>query len=238
MTTLDTFHLAVIPDGNRRWAKKHGLTGYKQLYDQGIDRVLEITEAAFDAGVTHLSLWGSSHANLADREGDFFTSIDKLYRDNINKFADHELIPRHNVKIQAIGEWRDSLSPATINVIDEAMDKTAHRGTKVLTLLLDYSGARERAAAVIAATNTQPPASLEEATSLLRSKSWTHDLPDVDLIIRTGAWQDPHNSAGFLSLLTDESQYAFPEVLWPDFNAQILTSLVADFNARERRRGK
>lgn len=238
MNSTNSLHVAVIPDGNRRWAKKHGLMGYKDLYDQGIDRVLEITEAAFDAGVTHLSLWGSSHANLADREGEFFTSIDKLYRDNINKFADHDLIPRHNVKIQAIGEWHDSLSPATIDVINDAMDKTAHRGTKVLTLLLDYSGARERAAAVMAATKSQKPSTLEEAADLLRSASWTHDLPEVDLIIRTGAWQDPHNSAGFLSLLTDESQYAFPEVLWPDFNAELLTSIIGDFNARERRRGK
>lgn len=233
-----TFHLAIIPDGNRRWAKQHGLTGYKQLYDQGIDRILEVTETAFDSGVTHLSLWGSSHANLANREGDFFNSIDKLYRDNINKFADHELISRHDVKILAIGEWRDSLSPETIDVIDQAMHKTAHRNSKVLTLLLDYSGARERAAAVTDLTHHNPPTNLDDATHLLRSVSWTRSLPEVDLIIRTGAWQDPHNSAAFLSLITDESQYSFPEVLWPDFNAELLTDILSDFRSRERRRGK
>jgi undecaprenyl diphosphate synthase len=238
MTSIESFHIAIIPDGNRRWAKQHGLIGYKQLYDQGIDRVLEITQAAFDNGVTHLSLWGSSHANIADRDGDFFQSIDKLYRDNINKFADHEMIARHDVRIQAVGEWRDSLSPETIEVINQAIEKTAHRKGKVLTLLLDYSGARERAAAVIEASNKEQPDTLENATRLLRKSSWTHELPEVDLIVRTGAWQDPHNSAAFLSLLTDESQYAFPKVLWPDFSAEMLTGIINEFKNRERRRGK
>lgn len=236
---MNTFHIAVIPDGNRRWAKQNGLTGYKKLYDQGIDRVLEITEAAFENGVSHLSLWGSSHANIANRDGDFFQNIDKLYRDNIKKFADHEMIERYDVKIHAIGEWRDSLSSETIKVIDQAIAQTAHRNGKVLTLLLDYSGSRERAAAVLKmSTQTTTPDSTEAAAELLRRSSWTSDLPEVDLIVRTGAWQDPHNSAGFLSLLTDESQYAFPEVLWPDFSGEMLASIIDDFKSRERRHGK
>lgn len=233
-----TFHLAIIPDGNRRWAKQQGLTGYKKLYNQGIDRTLDITQTAFDRGVTHLSLWGSSHANLAERDGDFFQSIDRLYRDNIRRFSDHPLISEHDVKIRAIGEWRDSLSPETIEVIESAMSSTAHRTGKTLTLLLDYSGARERAAAVIEAAAQPAPTTLTEATRLLRASSWTRELPEVDLIVRTGAWQDPHNSAGFLSLLTDESQLAFPEVLWPDFTSDILEGILDDFSARERRKGK
>ncbi len=233
-----TFHLAIIPDGNRRWAKQHGLTGYTKLYNQGIDRTLDVTQTAFNQGVTHLSLWGSSHANIADRDGDFFQSIDRLYRDNIQRFADHQLIVDHDVRIQAIGEWRDSLSPETIDVIDSAIAKTTHRSGKTLTLLLDYSGARERAAATIDVAQHEPPTTLEEATQLLRDSSWTHELPEVDLIVRTGVWQDPHNSAGFLSLLTDEAQYSFPEVLWPDFTGEMLLDIIDDFKSRERRKGK
>ena len=233
-----TFHLAIIPDGNRRWAKQQGLTGYKKLYDQGISRTLDATQTAFDNDVTHLSMWGSSHANIADRDNDFFQSIDKLYRDNINKFADHEVIARHDVRIQVIGEWRDSLSPETINVINSAIEKTAHRKGKVLTLLIDYSGARERAAAVIESSNHPIPKTLDDATKLLKDSSWTRTLPPVDLIIRTGAWADPHNSAGFMTLLTDESQYSFPELLWPDFTSEKLTEIIIEFQSRERRLGK
>ncbi len=237
MTT--SFHLAIIPDGNRRWAKQNGITGYKKLYDRGIDRTLEVTEAAFDKGVTHLSLWGSSHANIADRDNEFFASIDKLYRDNINKFADHPVIERHDVRIEVIGEWRDSLSDATIDVIDSAIAKTAHRRGRVLTLLLDYSGTRERAAAYIASRRDASIVdSYEQASQLLRDYSWTSILPATDLIIRTGAWVDPHNSAGFMSLLADEAQFSFPEVFWPDFTPERLEAIIDDFTARERRKGK
>jgi len=74
--------------------------------------------------------------------------------------------------------------------------------------------------------------------NLLRQNSWTGHLPDVDLIIRTGSKDDPHNSAGFLSLLTDNTQYAFVDTLWPDFNPNHLTQILTDFASRERRMGK
>lgn len=234
----DNYHLAIIPDGNRRWAKKNGLTGYKKLYDEGIDGTLEVTEAAFDNDVTHLSLWGSSHANIADRSGDFFKSIDKLYRDNIRRFADHSIIQRHDVRIQAIGEWQTSLSDETIDVINSAVADTSHRNGKVLTLLLDYSGTRERAAAFTAAQKSDSPVSVDTANDILRQHSWTRSLPPVDLIIRTGSWIDPHNSAGFLNLLADEAQYAFPKVLWPDFTPERLQKILDEFADRERRLGK
>ena len=233
----DTFHIAIIPDGNRRWAKQNGLTGYKKLYNLGIDRTLEAAQTAFDNGATHVSLWGSSHANIADRSGDFFKTIDKVYRDNVNRFADHPIIAEHDVRIIVIGEWRDSLTQKTIEVIDSAMEKTAERNGKLLTILIDYSGNRERGAAILAAADHAPATNLEEANQLLHEVSWTAPLPPVDLIVRTGAWQDPHNSAGFLSLLADEAQYAFPEVLWPDFTGEMLGNIIDDFRSRERRKG-
>lgn len=239
MTTSEPLHIALIPDGNRRWAKQHGLSGYKTLYDRGVSSLLDITQAAFDSGVTHLSLWGSSHANLADRSGDFFSNIDQVFRDNVHRFADHPVIDQYDVRINVIGEWRDSLTPDTVAAMKEAIARTAHRRGRQLTLLIDYSGSRERAAAFLAASAAhEAPQSLEAAAESLRAHSWTFQLPEVDLIIRTGSWQDPHNSAGFLSLLADEAQYAFPEVLWPDFTPARLTQLIDDFRQRERRRGK
>lgn len=232
----DTFHLAIIPDGNRRWAKQHGLSGYKKLYDKGFQGLADITETAFELGVTHLSLWGSSHANIADRSTDFFTSIDRAFRDNVNKLSDNPAIAKYDVHINIIGEWRDSLTPKTVEVFEDAMRKTAHRTGRELTILIDYSGARERDAAV--ASLLQNPAQTATPGQLLRSRSWTGHLPDVDLIIRTGSWQDPHNSAGFLSMLVDEAQLSFPELLWPDFSPSKLTEIITDFSSRERRRGK
>lgn len=232
-----TFHLAIIPDGNRRWAKQHGLIGYKKLYDKGFQGLADITETAFEAGVTHLSLWGSSHANIADRSSEFFSSIDRAFRDNVLKLSDNPAIAKYDVHINIIGEWRDSLTPKTVAVFEDAMAKTAHRGGHELTILIDYSGTRERTAAVHSIL-TDPHDDSIQTDQLLRSRSWTGHLPDVDLIIRTGAWEDPHNSAGFMSLLVDEAQYSFPKLLWPDFSPELLTEIVSEFKARERRHGK
>ncbi|MBH1956746.1 undecaprenyl diphosphate synthase family protein [Candidatus Saccharibacteria bacterium] len=236
MNSDSPFHIAIIPDGNRRWAKQHGLKGYKELYDRGVEGLLGITQAAFDGGVTHLSLWGSSHANLADRSSDFFSNIDRVFRDNIHRFAEHPVIEQYDVRINIIGEWRDSLTPKTIGAMEKAIAQTAHRKTRELTLLIDYSGNRERTAAVHSIlTDTDSDIATEQ---LLRSRSWTGHLPDLDLIVRTGSWTDPHNSAGFMSLLADETQFSFPELLWPEFTGETLANIIMEFNSRERRRGK
>ena len=230
------FHLAIIPDGNRRWAKKNGLKGYKKLYDKGFDGLSLITETAFELGVTHLSLWGSSHANIADRSSEFFSSIDRAFRDNVQKMSDNQLIAKYDAHINIIGEWRDSLTPKTVEVFEDAIQKTAHRTGRELTILIDYSGSRERTAAthsILTDAESDVP-----TDQLLRSRSWTGHLPDLDLIVRTGSWTDPHNSAGFMSLLADEVQYAFPEKLWPDFSGDDLRAIVDDFRERERRHGK
>ncbi|MFZ2545353.1 MAG: undecaprenyl diphosphate synthase family protein [Candidatus Saccharimonadales bacterium] len=230
----ETFHLAITPDGNRRWAKKNGLTGYKKLYDLGFKGLADISETAFEMGVTHLSLWGSSHANIVDRSTDFFNNIDRAFRENVDKFSNDPAIEKYDVHINIIGEWRDSLSSKTIEVFDKAMAKTAHRTGRELTILIDYSGTRERTAAV--SSLIKSPKNIP-ADQLLRAHSWTGHLPDLDLSIRTGAWLDPHNSAGFMNLLSDETQLSFPEVLWPDFTAEKLSEIINDFQNRERRKG-
>ncbi len=235
-----TFHVAIIPDGNRRWAKQHGISAYSKLYKQGLSRTLEVTEAAFASGVTHVSLWGSSYANIADRSGDFSSSIDTLYRTGVHKFADHPLVSTYDVKIQVLGEWRDALTESTIKAIDKVVKDTSMRGTNILTILLSYSGSRERGAAIqsLIDSGVDTPETIQSANTLLHEHSWTRSLPPVDLIIRTGAWQDPHNSAGFMSLLVDESQIVFPEMFWPDFTAEHMANILDDFKKRERRFGK
>ncbi len=229
-----TFHIAIIPDGNRRWAKKHGIKGYGKLYDIAINGLVDIAEKAFDHDVTHLTMWGSSHANLADRSGAFFKGIDKAFRENIHRFSEHPVIEKHDVRINIIGEWRSSLTPKTIEAFEQAMQRTSHHKSRELTLLIDYSGDRERTEAIKSIIKN-PKGNPEK---LLREHSWTGHLPDVDLVIRTGSWQDPHNSAGFLSLLVDESQLYLPKLYWPDFTPNELKKALDDYHSRQRRHGK
>lgn len=233
-------HLAIIPDGNRRWAKAHSISQEARMYEEGGRKTAEIAEAAFDKGVTHLTLWGSSFANLASRPKALVGAIDKIYEQKFLELATHPIIFDKKVHIEVIGEWRDTLGAKTVAAAQKAIDATAKHAERFLYVLIGYDGKRERGAAVQQLLKDQPaiPSGVDEAEALLKERSWTAHLPQVDLIIRTGAWQDPHNSASFLGFLTGESQFAFPEVLWPDFNATLLKKICDDFTGRERRHGR
>jgi len=236
-------HLAIIPDGNRRWAKQHGVTGEKKVYELGSDKTFEIIKAAFEADVPYLTFWGSSYTTLVSRPKALVAGIEALFARKFHELATHPLIHEHEVKVEVIGEWRTILKPKTVDAMVESMRATAHYTKRRLVVLIGYDGQRERGAAVedmlqnvkVTAGDVANPM---DGEALLRQHAWTGHLPDVDLIIRTGSWQDPHNSAGFLSLLTSDSQYNFPEVLWPDFNTQQLNAILDDFADRERRLGK
>lgn len=234
-------HLAIIPDGNRRWAKKHGINAEPLIYEQGSQKTSEILEAAFSQGVEYVTFWASSYANLASRPKLLVHAIDAIYARKFEELATYPMVFKEKVNIQIIGEWRQLLKPSTIQAGQKAIDATAHHHDKFLTILVGYDGQRERGQAVqgLLRKGAQPvPTDVLEAEQLLRQHAWTGNLPDVDLLIRTGAWQDPHNSASFLSFLSGESQFAFPHVLWPDFSADMLTTLCDDFSKRERRYGR
>ncbi len=232
-------HLAIIPDGNRRWARQHMIKAQQQIYKKGGEKVFEIVEAAFNQGVPTVSFWASSYANLIDRPKDFVNAMEDMYKKNFLELAEHPLIHDNQVRIEIQGEWRNLLAPDTIEAMQSAIDKTAHYKERLLAILAGYDGDRERGAAIakLLESDGQHPKDFLAASDALKHASWTGHLPDVDLIVRTGAWQDPHNSAGFLSLLSSETQFAFPEVLWPDFSTDQLAEIVEGFRSRERRKG-
>jgi undecaprenyl diphosphate synthase len=144
------------------------------------------------------------------------------------------------VRIQVLGEWRDLLSEKTVAAADNAMATTANHTGPILAILIGYDGYRERGAAVqkLLKDAPEPANDVLEAESQLRERSWTGHLPNVDLIVRTGVWNDPHSSANFLGFLAGEAQFAFPKVLWPDFTAKMLDNVIDDYLGRERRHGR
>lgn len=233
-------HLAIIPDGNRRWAKKNSISAEARMYEEGGRKIAEIAEAAFDKGVTYLTLWGSSYANLASRPKALVGAIDKIYEQKFVELATHPIIFEQKVHIEVLGEWRSMLGVKTIAAAQRAIDATKDHSERFLTVLIGYDGRRERGASVQQLLKERPesPGDFMDADALLKKYSWTGHLPDVDLVIRTGAWSDPHNSANFLGFLTGETQLAFPEVLWPDFTADMLKDICDDFAGRERRHGR
>jgi undecaprenyl diphosphate synthase len=232
-------HLAIILDGNRRWAKQHGITE-AAVYEQGGKNIADVLETAYNNGVQCVSLWIGSYANLTHRSKTLVRALDNLYRKKLNELATHPTVKEKDVRIEVIGEWRDLLSTDTVQAADNAMILTAKNDGPTLVILIGYDGHRERGAAVQALLKDapKPAADILEAEAQLRQKSWTGHLPDVDLIVRTGVSSDPHNSAAFLGFLTGESQFAFPDVLWPDFTGKMLDNIIDDFSGRERRHGR
>ncbi len=237
-------HLAIIPDGNRRWAKAHNIGSEKQIYEQGSDTTFDILKTAFEAGIPYVTFWASSYANLLARPKLLVNAIESVFAHNFRKLTTHPLIHENQVHVDVFGEWRTILKPKTIDSIQESISATQHYDKLHLNVLIGYDGQRELGAAtadLLAATKRDEvavPKDFTDGVELIRKYAWTGRLPEVDLIIRTGSWLDPHNSASFLSLLTGNSQYAFPEVLWPDFTTEMLNNIVADFSERERRLGR
>lgn len=233
-------HVAFIPDGNRRWAARHGVVSEKKVYDRGSDIASDIAKAAFEAGADCVSFWAGSYNNIVKRPKSFVGSLEDAYVRLFHKLASHPLIHEKQVRVEAPGEWQNILRPDTQAAINDALDTTRHYTAKRLIILLGYDGVRERGAAVqsLLSSPVIAPDDVTEASNLLRQHAWTGDLPDVDLIIRTGAWQDPHISASFLSLISNESQLAFPQVLWPDLTPALLQEIFDDFLNRERRLGR
>lgn len=236
-------HLAIIPDGNRRWAKKHSIAGQKKIYEQGSDKTFEILEAALDMGIPHVTFWASSYTNLAGRPQQFVDAMEELYAQKFREMAKHPIIHRNKVRVEIKGQWHELLKPETSEALQSVIDATTHYDNQLLTILVGYDGHHERGAATLAlmkdsmAGMVNLPSDAKAAETLLCNYAWTGHLPKVDLVIRTGAWDDPHNSAAFLSFLTGDSQYAYPQVLWPDFTALLFREILGDFAQRERRLG-
>ena len=210
------------------------------MYEQGSMAISDVVEVAFDEGITYVTLWIASYANLKARPKLEVAGIDRVFERKFDELATSEKIMSERVRVEIIGEWRDLVRPATIAAAERAMTATASHTTHFLPILVGYDGRRERGAAVqhLLRSDVNAPSDFLAAEALLRSHAWTGHLPDVDLLIRTGAWTDPHNSAGFLSFLNSETQFSFPKVLWPDFTPAMLQAVCQEFVSRERRHGK
>jgi undecaprenyl diphosphate synthase len=244
MKTTKIDHLALILDGNRRWGKQRGIMMNIDFYVQSGLLGRDIAQAAFDHGIDHLTIWIGSMSNLTKRPAIEIKALNKAYKKFFTDKDNLEFAHERRIKIDCFGRWRELLEPGTVKAIEKTLAATADYtdSGKRLTVLIGYDGTDERGAAIENIVRSDDDFSQLSGTKdfakLLRDNSWTGHLPDVDLLIRTGCADDPHNSAGFLSLLVDNAQYAFIETLWPDFTPEMLAEIIDDFDNRERRLGK
>ncbi len=226
-------HVAIIMDGNGRWAKQHGQER-SFGHENGVSTVRQVTEIASEVGVKYLTLYTFSTENW-DRPQDEVDALMNLIVVSIEKQTP-DLI-KNNVRLTTIGDM--SRMPAfAANRLRKCMQDTGHCTGLVLCLALSYSSRWEiveacRKMAQEAVDGRLNPADIDD--TMLSAHLATCDMPDPDLLIRTGGDLRVSN---YLLWQIAYSELFFTSKYWPDFTKEDFVDAIADFQARERRYGK
>ncbi|HEV2108816.1 MAG TPA: isoprenyl transferase [Thermomicrobiales bacterium] len=222
-------HVAIIMDGNGRWAAQRGLPRL-QGHERGTDNIRRITRAAGDFGIKYLTLWAFSTENWR-RPSDEVEGILRILGEVLDREVDE--LHRQGAQLRHIGSLAE-LPDQTRRAVLDAIDLTRHNDRLVLTLAFNYGGRQEILSAVrsLVASNIAPDDVTEEH---VRQHLFTHDLPDPDLVIRTSG---EHRMSNFLLWQAAYAELLFSPVLWPDFGPDDLQAAVIDYARRERRFGR
>ncbi len=222
-------HIAVIMDGNGRWAKKRGLPrllGHRQ----GTENLRRIIKACVRAGVRYLTIYAFSTENWG-RPQDELKGLMQIFNDAfVNEIS--ELV-REGVRILHIGQ-REGIPADLLNKIDQAVERSEDNRRLILSVGLNYGGRNEIMHAVrkIVASGVAP----EEVTeSLISENLFTAGTPDPDLVIRTSG---EYRISNFLLWQSAYAEWDFPETLWPDFGVEELYASIERYAKRDRRFGK
>ena len=229
-------HVAIIPDGNRRWARQHGKT-VNEGHEEGVRIFKDIARHAADSGVTYLSFWGMSLDNLRKRSAREVVGLLRIFRHEFRALADNKDIHERGIRINVLGRWRQKF-PAPVRRAIEASISATQRYTKhVMTVFLAYNGTDDMLTAIRSvAEEARKSLYVRVTPALLKRHLVTRELPAVDLLIRTAG--DPHLSAGFMMWDVADAQLHFTDAFWPDFTPKEFDGALAAYAARERRFGK
>ena len=225
-------HIAIIMDGNGRWAKKKGnmrIFGHKS----GVNGVKEASEACAELGINYLTLYAFSTENW-NRPKLEVTALMELLVATIN--SEISTLIDNNIRLNTIGQLSD-LPKKTYNKLMEAIDKTKTNTGLTLTLALSYSSKVEIINAIKEIANRCVENSLkpdEINESIFESYLSTSGIPNPDLLIRTSGEKRISN---FLLWQMAYTELYFTDVLWPDYNREELYKAIYDYQSRERRYG-
>ncbi len=226
-------HIAIIMDGNGRWAKKRGLprtVGHKK----GAETVKEICKAAEKTGLEYLTLYAFSTENWK-RSQEEVDSLMDLLRQYLQ--SDLKELQDRGVKIRFIGER--SMLPADIVEKMENLEAATKDNEKMtLCIALSYGSRQEilhaaRRLSELAVRGDIAPSDIDE--KLFSDMLYTKDIPDPDILIRTSGEQRISN---YLLWQLAYTEFFFTETLWPDFNEKQLLEIIDSYKTRERRYGK
>ncbi len=226
-------HLAIIMDGNGRWAKKKGLI--RALgHESGTKSVKITVETCAKIGVENLTLYAFSTENWNRPKLEVDTLM-KLLVSSLKK--ELKTLQDNNIRLNSIGNL-SKLPNSILKELQEVIEKTKNNTRMTLTLALSY-GSREELLNVVknisdkVKNNIISIDTIDE--SIINQHLYTHNLPDVDLLIRTSG---EHRISNFLLWQIAYAELYFTEVLWPDFTEEHLYEAIISYQKRERRFGK
>ena len=226
-------HIAIIMDGNGRWATARGLSRSKG-HEAGIEGVRAAIRTASDLGVRYLTIYSFSTENW-NRPADEVNLLMELFAETMA--AEVDGLHEEGVRVRLIGDM-SALPEETRESFERAIAKTANNEGMTLVMAVNYGGRAEiiaamRSLAADVAAGTLAPADIDEA--LLAGRLYTNGIPDPDLIVRTSG---EFRISNFLLWQGAYSELYVTDVLWPDFDKYELLRAVMSYQARDRRFGK
>ena len=226
-------HIAIIMDGNGRWAKSKGLTR-SQGHIEGKKSAKLIVKACANLGVKNLTLFAFSTENWRRPKIEVDLLMGLLHNSLVSEIDE---LKKNNIKLTTIGDL--SKIPLAVKMfLKKACKETRHNNYMTLTLALSYGSRNEitncfKEIAIKVKNNIISPEIIDE--SLINQHLYTRDLPDVDLMIRTSGEKRISN---FMLWQAAYAELHFSDKLWPDFKSDDLMSAIYDYQTRERRFGK
>lgn len=222
-------HVAIICDGNRRWADENNLSVYEG-HVAGADNIMDLLERAGELGIPSLTVWVMDTKNLHKRSADEIKNLMRIFLHYGKQFR-KEFITA-DIRFRHLGS-KMYLPPKVVDLIHELETETQHKQTATLNVAFNYGGRDEivRATRQIIEDGLSPEQVTEESFA---SYLDTRELDDPDVIIRTGK---ELRLSGLMSWQSAASELFFPQYLFPDFTPDVFESVVKEFPMRGRRLG-
>ena len=226
-------HVAIIPDGNRRWAKDRGLRPWEG-HEAGAKVFENLIKFSLKYGIQCLTIWGSSMDNMTKRPMEEKKALLEIYKRYFKKLLEEKDIHENEVRVNFIGHWEEQFPESLKEIIFEAIEKTKHYKKKMLNFLLAYSGTDEMILAM-ESINKKYEKGTKITPEMIKENLMTRDLPPVDYLVRTAG--EPHNSTGFMMWDIADAQYYFSPELFPDFTDEKYEEALDEYSRRQRRFG-
>lgn len=222
-------HIAIIPDGNRRWAELKGISR-QEGYAIGIRKIGDVLKWCKEADVKILTMWGFSTDNFK-RDKNEVEGLFELFKQNLRNAFDSDERNRHDLRVRFFG--RINLFPAEVSSMIRKAEEMSSKNSKYqLNLLLSYGGHEE----IVDAVNEIISMGIKKVDEkTISDHLYTRGLPDPDLIIRTSGEK---RLSGLLPWQSAYSELYFSDKLWPEFSKEDFEEAIRDYDRRSRRFGK